>query len=98
MLKNFKTHDLSVKLYQGCTKVKAPHYLKDQLLRASLSVVLNVAEGSAKPTPKERSRFYAIALGSCRETQALIQVLGRKDLEGIADQVGACLYRLTHPK
>ena len=96
MLKNFRTFDLAVQLYQGCEKVQARSHLKDQLLRASLSVVLNTSEGSAKPSAKDRQRFYGIALGSCRETQALLLLLKRDDLFQIADQVGGCLYRLTH--
>jgi four helix bundle protein len=98
MLDNFRTYQLSLELHHGCEAVSAPHYLKDQLMRASLSAVLNTAEGSAKPTPNERRRFFSMAYASCRETQALIQILKRKELEATADQLGACLYRLVHPK
>src|SRR3990167_6995512 len=97
MLEGFKAYQLSVQLYRECERVIAPHYVKDQLQRASLSVVLNLAEGSAKPTPKERRRFYSISLASAREVQALIEILGRRDLWSLGDQVGACLYRLVHP-
>ncbi|MCC7440732.1 MAG: four helix bundle protein [Bdellovibrionales bacterium] len=97
MIKKFRTYDLALELYRGCEKVSAPHHLKEQLLRASLSVVLNTAEGSAKPTAKERRRMYSIALASCRETQALIQILNRKELEEVAHRTGGCLYRLVHP-
>jgi four helix bundle protein len=96
MLKNFRTFELAVQLYQGCEKVEARFHLKDQLLRASLSIVLNTSEGSAKPSAKDRKRLYGIALGSCRETQALLMLLGKKELFQLADQVGGCLYRLTH--
>ena len=96
MLKNFRTYQLAVQLYEGCEKVQARHHLKDQLLRASLSIVLNTSEGSAKPTEKDRRRLYGIALGSCRETQSLLQLLKQDSLFNIADQVGGCLYRLTH--
>jgi four helix bundle protein len=98
MLTNFRTYQLSLAVYEGCVPVKAPEYLRDQLVRAALSAVLNTAEGSAKPTPKERRRFFSMAYASCRETQALIQILKLKHLEPIADQLGACLYRLVHPK
>jgi four helix bundle protein len=98
MLKGFRTYQLSLDLYRGCKAVKAEPYLKDQLMRASLSIALNLAEGSAKPTPKERRRFYSIAYASCRETQSLIQILSRKELEPKADELGACLYRLVHSK
>jgi four helix bundle protein len=98
MLKNFRTFELALQLYQACEKLQARSHIKDQLLRASLSIVLNTSEGSAKPTEKDRRRFYAIALGSCRETQTLLLIMKQDDLFKLADQVGGCLYRLTHPK
>ena len=98
MLTGFKSYQLSLQLYRECDRVTASHHLKDQLMRAALSVVLNLAEGSAKPTPKERRRFYSIALASAREVQALIEILERRELWAMADQVGACLYRLVNPK
>ena len=98
MLTQFTAYNLSLELYAHCDKVKAPHHLKDQLSRASLSICLNLSEGSGKSTAKDQRRFYSIALGSCRETQALIQILKRKDLESLGDRMGAMLYRLTHPR
>ena len=98
MLKNFRTFDLAVELYRGCEKVQARSHLRDQLLRASLSIVLNTSEGSARSSQKDRKRLYGIALGSCREVQALLMLLEQKELSCIADQVGACLYRLTHSR
>ena len=85
MLTGFKSYQLSLQLYRECERVTAPHHLKDQLNRAALSVVLNLAEGSAKPTPKERRRFYSIALASTREVQALIEVIGCQQLWPLAD-------------
>ena len=95
MLEKFRTYRLAVHLYGVCKKVPAPYFERDQLLRAALSVVLNLAEGSAKPTAKDRRRFYAIALGSLREVQAILEVLARKAEFAVADRVGASLYRLT---
>ena len=54
--------------------------IKDQLERASLSIVLNLAEGSAKTTAKERARFYSIAYASLRETQVLLEILEQTEL------------------
>ena len=95
MLDGFRTYHLSKELYQRCTKVKAPSYVRDQLLRASLSVVLNIAEGSAKPTAKDRRRFYAISLASLRETQSILDILNRTEDFEVADKLGAHLYKLA---
>ncbi len=95
MLAKFKTYQLAVQLYEACDLIHAKPYFKDQLMRASLSVVLNLAEGNDKPTIKDKRRYFNIALGSLRETQACLMLLKRVDEAQIADQVGACLYRLT---
>ena len=41
--------------------------LKDQLRRASISVMSNIAEGYARQTDKEFNQFLHIALGSIAE-------------------------------
>jgi four helix bundle protein len=46
--------------------------LRDQLERASLSVVANVAEAAGVRTPKERERHFGIARGSAMECGALL--------------------------
>lgn len=48
--------------------------LADQIFRCSLSVVLNIAEGSAKSSDKDFGRYLAIALGSVSETIAGLDV------------------------
>ena len=52
----------------------------DQILRSSLSPVLNIAEGSGKSSIKELGRFLDIALGSLHETMACADVLARNKL------------------
>jgi four helix bundle protein len=52
-----------------------PGYAKDQLGRASLSIILNIAEGSAKFSNKDRKNFYVTARGSVFECAALIAIL-----------------------
>ena len=96
MLQNFRTYQLALTFYQDCKKVRVPFHLKDQLLRASSSIALNLAEGSAKPTHKDRMKFYRIALGSLREVQAIISLEQISELEKKADILGAFLYKLTH--
>jgi four helix bundle protein len=51
-----------------------PQYggLADQVRRASLSVVQNIAEGSGKTSVADQRRFYAIARGSAMECAAIV--------------------------
>ncbi|MEQ1878823.1 MAG: four helix bundle protein, partial [Bdellovibrionia bacterium] len=69
--------------------------IKNQLPRASLSIVLHIAEGSGKPTADEKKRFYGIALGSLREVTAILDVLDVRQHESAVDQLGACLFTLS---
>lgn len=48
---------------------------KDQLIRASQSVPLNIAEGNGKRSPADRKRFFEIARGSAMECAAVLDVL-----------------------
>lgn len=59
------------------------NYLIDQIRRSSLSVVLNIAEGSSKQSNKDFNRFVAISLGSVDETIACLEIA--KDLKLIKE-------------
>jgi four helix bundle protein len=48
---------------------------RDQLDRASTSIVLNIAEGNGKRSHPERCRFFDIARGSTVECAACLDVL-----------------------
>lgn len=51
-----------------------PH-LRDQLLRASTSIVLNIAEGAGEFSRREKARFYRIARRSATESAAMLDIL-----------------------
>ena len=97
MLKNFRTYQLAVEFHRlYVVQEGIPGYLRDQLYRASSSVALNLAEGSAKPTSRDQIRFYFIAMGSLRESQAALEIIKSEcpELASLADKLGAHLYRL----
>lgn len=54
--------------------------VRDQLDRASLSIVLNIAEGNGKRSRPDRCRFLDIARGSALECAACLDVLVVKNL------------------
>ena len=94
-LQNFKSYQLAKALYQDCQASKMSGAgLRDQLLRAASSVALNLAEGSAKRSPKDRARFYEIALASLREVQAILDLKHSVRLQQQADILGAHVYLL----
>jgi four helix bundle protein len=62
---------------------------RDQLDRASTSVVLNIAEGNGKRHPRDRCRYLDIARGSAVECAACLDVLVvRKHLSTVAAEEG----------
>ena len=95
MLENFRSYQLAVEFHKACESLKLPKYSRDQLHRASLSIALNLAEGSARPSAKERRRFYVIALGSLREAQAILDLNNVEAEKARADRLGAHVYKLT---
>jgi four helix bundle protein len=49
-------------------------YLADQLTRASLSIVLNIAEGAGKYSRADKRRYYVTASGSATECAAILDI------------------------
>ena len=49
--------------------------VRDQLDRASTSIVLNIAEGNGKRSGRDRARYFRTALGSSFECAACLDIL-----------------------
>ena len=94
ILNKFRTYTLAKTFYQECQELKFKPPMKDQFERALLSIVLNLSEGSGKMGVKDRRRFYSISLGSLREVQAILDLVGAQKQLAQADKLGAHLYRL----
>ncbi len=57
------------------TPLEKEYYLKDQLLRAGLSVSNNIAEGFERGGDKEFRRYLIISNGSASELQSMLLIL-----------------------
>lgn len=64
--------------------------LKDQIRRASVSIMSNIAEGFARETDKDFHRFLAMARGSANEVKSQLYVA--LDLEYIEQASFSKLY------
>ena len=57
--------------------------IRDQLSRASTSIMLNIAEGSGRFSKRDQRNFYVIARASAMECIALFDVIEDLELMGI---------------
>jgi four helix bundle protein len=70
--------DFAAWAYTVCRTLKGlDRPTRDQLLRASQSIALNIAEGCGKIPAADRGRFFQIASGSARECGAILDILDR---------------------
>lgn len=64
--------------HELCNKIDYRSDIRNQLERASNSIVLNIAEGNGKYFPKDKCRYFDIAIGSSFECSACLDILLRK--------------------
>ena len=78
--------------------------LRDQLDRASVSIVLNIAEGAGRFAPADKARHYVIARGSALECRAIVDLLeargvgsacDMRNATGLLERITAMLTRLS---
>lgn len=67
-------------------------HIVDQWKRATLSIVLNLAEGTGRMSNNDKKHFITIARGSVNESVALLHML--KDLDIIEELFYNDLYKL----
>ena len=61
-------------LASACPLRREP-VLRNQLERASVSIVLNIGEGAGRRLPSDKGRFYSIARGSAMECAAVFDIV-----------------------
>jgi len=82
---------------------------RDQIKRATLSIVLNIAEGSAKKSDKDFAKFLEISVASANEVAACIDIMYELDklnkveyyeimneIESIIKQLGGFIKKLRN--
>jgi len=87
--------DLAKKAYKISLDFSYKHQssIGDQLRRAVLSVVLNIVEGGARKTVKEKRQFLNIAFSSLKEVKYLIyfcremKMIEEKDFSIIIEKI-----------
>jgi four helix bundle protein len=91
--------------YRLCEGLQGHRNAKDQRLRASQAIPLNIAEGNGKATDGDQRRFFEIARGSaleCSAVQDVLEVCGAMSPEvdaaasKLLDRIVAMLTRLGH--
>ncbi|MBP9760655.1 MAG: four helix bundle protein [Candidatus Magasanikbacteria bacterium] len=87
-----KSEEFYVHVIQIFKNKKIEKHIQDQLKRAALSIVLNIAEGSGKYSKNDKKNFYIIAKGSVNECVALLRIL--KIEQYISEDLFSALYDL----
>ena len=87
-----KARELTIAVYRTFRETKDFGF-KNQIERASVSIMNNIAEGFDRQTNKEFKQFLYIAKGSCAEVRSMLYLA--KDLEKITLDNFNKLYNLS---
>jgi len=96
-MKTFRTLELAIEFYQLSQEIDMPRHLREQFDRAASSVSLNLAEGNARFSFKDKSRIYQIANGSLRECQTILRLANINDekLLAVSNHLGISMHKLV---
>jgi four helix bundle protein len=94
--------DLVVVVYEIAKRlpVEERFGMVPQMTRAAVSIPANIAEGKGRGTPREYVQFLRIALGSLRELETYVELIGRlqyvttsaiEPIQDLISQVGKML-------
>lgn len=83
-------------------------FIRDQLYRASISMVINIAEGTGRFSKLDRKNYYVISRGSLYECASLLELLAdekiinekileklKSDLEEVSRLLSGLIKNLT---
>ena len=93
-------YQLALELAHWAASITIPtqrKHLRNQLVRAADSIVLNIAEGTGHDGDARRNH-YRIALGSACEVGAIVDLLGPADRAAVRERivrVASMLTRMT---
>jgi four helix bundle protein len=99
-----KAFEFNSKVYRYLkSSTQLPAYTKSQLGRASMSIMLNIAEGTGRNSPRDKKNFQVIARGSALECSSLITFLHheaeidgklKEDLLSLLEEISKMLYTM----
>ena len=88
-------YQLSLKFHIGVMSLlpqRGSPTMRDQLERASISIILNIAEGAGRRTAADRRRYFVIAQGSTYECAAILDILRLRKIAQASRCVAARNY------
>lgn len=79
---NLDVYKKAKSFHLNCKRIilqnKLDSYVKDQLGRASFSIILNIAEGSGKFSKPDRRNYFVTSRGSVFECVAILDILSEQ--------------------
>ena len=72
--------DFNKYAHKICSKLETRSDIRNQLDRASNSIVLNIAEGNGKYSKKDRCRYFDISIGSSFECSGCLDILSVRNI------------------